>query len=352
MILKMENVVVLIPAYEPEKNFLKFLDELKKEFKNIVVVNDGSGKKYKDIFNEIKNKDIIVIENFINMGKGRALKNGINYILQNYNEDSVIVTADSDGQHLVNDIKLCEKKCLEKPERLILGSRNFNEDNVPIKSKFGNKLTSSMFKLFIGLNINDTQTGLRAFSCRNAKEFLKIEGERFEYETNVLIATKKLRIPIEEVKIATVYINENKSTHFNPLKDSLNIYKLFFKYIMSSLSSFIIDIVFFTLFYNILFGVFDKEAILISTIIARIISSLYNCFINSKIVFEQEKLRKNQFIKYYILVIIQMLVSAFSVYIIDNIINFNATVVKIIIDSIIFVVNFYVQREWVFKERK
>ena len=121
---------------------------------------------------------------------------------------------------------------------------------------------------------------------------------------------------------------------------------------MSSLSSFIIDIVFFTLFYNILFGVFDKEAILISTIIARIISSLYNCFINSKIVFEQEKLRKNQFIKYYILVIIQMLVSAFSVYIIDNIINFNATVVKIIIDSIIFVVNFYVQREWVFKERK
>lgn len=348
----MKNVIVLIPSYEPQIDFLKFLKELKVEFENIVVVNDGSGKKYKKIFEQIKENNITVIENFVNMGKGRALKNGINYILQKYNEDNIIVTADSDGQHLVSDIKKCAEQCAKFPQKLILGCRNFDNENVPYKSKFGNKLTRNMFKLFVGLNITDTQTGLRAFSCKTAKKFLTISGERFEYETNMLIATKKDKIDIDEIEISTVYINENKSTHFNPLKDSINIYKLFFKYIFASISSFLIDILLFTVMYNLLVGVINKEAILVSTVIARIISSIYNYCVNSKLVFEQEKLMKKQFVKYYTLVIIQMCISGLSVYIINNIINFNATFIKIIIDTIIFMVNFCLQREWVFKEKR
>lgn len=348
----MDKVVVLIPAYEPSEKFLMFLNELKTEFKNIVVVNDGSGKKYNKIFEKIKNEDIEVIENVINMGKGRALKNGINYILQHYNKQSVIVTADCDGQHLVSDIKKCCEECIKSPNELVLGCRNFDNEDVPPKSKFGNKTTRNMFKLFVGLNITDTQTGLRAFSYDNAKKFLNIPGERFEYETNVLIATKKYKVNIKEIEIETVYINDNKGTHFNPIKDSFNIYKLFFKYIIASISSFVIDILFFTLIYRILFNFINDTAILISTVIARIISSLYNYLINSKIVFEQEKIKGKQFIKYYMLVIIQMCVSAISVYIVNNFIDFGVTFIKIIIDTIIFVINFYVQREWVFKERK
>jgi len=347
----MEDVILLIPSYQPEKIFIKFLTDAKIHFKNIVVVNDGSGEKYDYIFNEIFKMNITVINNFVNMGKGRALKHGINYILQNYNKNSIIVTADSDGQHSIKDIKNCVNKCKANRSALVLGTRNFNSKHVPNKSKFGNKLTRLMFKLFVGLNISDTQTGLRAFSYENAIKFLKISGERFEYETNMLIETKKLKIDIHEVEIETIYLDGNKSTHFNPIKDSINIYKLFLKYIFSAISSFFIDILFFTLIYHILFGFINNYAILISTVAARIISSLYNYLVNSKLVFEQKNIKGKQFIKYYTLVVIQMCVSALSVYALNHVININVTFIKVIVDTAIFVINFYVQREWVFKDK-
>lgn len=348
----MNNVAVLIPSLEPNEDFVKFLKELKTTFKNIVVVNDGSSKEYDYIFKQITDIEIPVIKNHINLGKGRALKYGINYILNTYEECKVIVTADSDGQHSLDDIQKCAKAALANPDALVLGVRDFDKENVPPRSKFGNKITRNVFKLFVGLNITDTQTGLRAFSTDVAIKIIDVLGERFDYETNMLIATKDKDIPIKEVPIETIYLNENKSSHFNPIKDSFNIYKLFLKYIFSAVSSFIVDIVLFTVFYNILFGVIDSKAILVSTVIARIISSLYNYFINAKLVFKKNS-SKSSIIKYYILVVIQMCVSAGLVYLMDNVLTFlNVTVIKIIIDAVIFVVNFYVQREWIFKKNK
>ena len=348
----MNNVAVLIPSLEPKEDFVEFLKELNLTFKNIVVVNDGSSKEYDYIFNQINDLKIPVIKNHINLGKGRALKYGINYILNTYEECKVIVTADSDGQHSAKDIQKCAKTALENLDKLILGVRDFDKANVPPRSKFGNKITRNVFKLFVGLNITDTQTGLRAFSTDVAIKILDVLGERFDYETNMLIATKDKDIEIKEVEIETIYLNENSSSHFNPLKDSLNIYKLFLKYIFSAVSSFVVDILLFTLFYNMLFGVINNKAILASTVIARIISSLYNYFINAKLVFKKNS-TKSSIIKYYILVLIQMCVSAGLVYVVDNMLTFlNVTVIKIIIDTIIFVVNFYIQREWIFKKTK
>lgn len=348
----MNNVAVLIPSLEPKEDFVEFLKELNLTFKNIVVVNDGSSKEYDYIFNQIKDLEIPVIKNYINLGKGRALKYGINYILNNYDNCRVIVTADSDGQHSAKDIQKCAKMALENVDKLILGVRDFDKANVPPRSKFGNKITRNVFKLFVGLNITDTQTGLRAFSTDVAIKILDVLGERFDYETNMLIATKDKDIEIKEVEIETIYLNENASSHFNPLKDSLNIYKLFLKYIFSAVSSFVVDILLFTLFYNMLFGVINNKAILVSTVIARIISSLYNYFINAKLVFKKNS-SKSSIIKYYILVLIQMCVSAGLVYLVDNVLTFlNVTIIKIIIDTIIFVVNFYIQREWIFKNRR
>lgn len=348
----MNNVAVLIPSLEPKGDFVDFLKELKINFNNIIVVNDGSSKEYDNIFGQIESLDIPVIKNHINLGKGRALKYGINYILNTYEDCRVIVTADSDGQHSAKDIEACAKEALENYDSLILGVRDFDKANVPKRSKFGNKITRNVFKLFVGLNITDTQTGLRAFSRDVAIKILDVAGERFDYETNMLIATKDKDIPIKEVPIETIYLNDNASSHFNPIKDSLNIYKVFFKYIFSAISSFVVDIVLFTVFYNILFGIIDSKAILVSTVIARIISSIYNYIINAKLVFKKAS-SKASVIKYYILVIIQMCVSAGLVYLVDNMLTFlNVTVIKIIIDTIIFVVNFYIQREWIFKKNK
>lgn len=340
------NAVILIPAYNPDEAIMQdFLRELSKKFKDIVIVNDGSDKMHDNFFQKLSN-NYIVINHYKNLGKGRALKTGINYILNEFPNLKVIVTADCDGQHSVKDIEACFKASLNNPDSLVLGTRNFNDKNVPFKSKYGNKITRNMFKIFVGIKITDTQTGLRAMSKDIATKFLDVAGERYEYETNMLITCKNEDIKIYEEEIDTVYINCNELSHFNPVKDSIMIYKLFIKYILASISSFIVDILIFTLILSFIKNI--TNAILISTIIARIISSLYNYLINSKLVFK--KMNKYSLVKYFTLVIIMMFVSGLVVNYLVELTTWNATLVKIIVDAIIFVINFIIQREFIFKK--
>jgi hypothetical protein len=226
----MKNMVVIIPSYKPDKEIMsKFIDELKKEIKNIVIVNDGSGNEYNDYFSTFEKASIPVLRHYVNMGKGRAIKTAFNYICNNYPEFECAVTADCDGQHTVEDIKHCLIETKENPSKLILGVRNFDQKDVPFKSKYGNKITKNIFKVFIGINISDTQTGLRGFTRKTIEKFITTLGERYEYETNMLIDCKLNDIKIKEVPIKTIYINNNKTSHFNPIKDSIMIYKLFFR---------------------------------------------------------------------------------------------------------------------------
>lgn len=346
----MNNVFVVLPTLNPNEKIMNdFLKKLKKEFNNIVVVNDGSDEKYDKYFELLKKDNIIVLKHFINLGKGRGLKTATNYILNNYSKCDVIVTADSDGQHSVQDIKKCAEASLLNPKKYILGVRNFDQSNVPTKSKFGNKITRNVFKIFIGLHITDTQTGLRAMSRWLAPKFLETKGERYEYETNTLIECKTKDIMIKEVPIETIYIDNNSESHFNPVKDSIIIYKLFVKYILASLSSTLLDI----LLFSFLLTIFNKTtlnySIVLSTIIARIISCLYNYKINAKLVFK--KINKTSLVKYFILVGVQMFVSAIAVnYLCTNVFSVNPVGIKLVVDLIIFIANFFIQREFVFKK--
>ena len=281
------------------------------------------------------------------------MKTAFNYILNEVKDLKSVVTADSDGQHLIEDIISCLKSSNKNKNTLILGTRNFektlkkveNGREIPFRSKFGNRLTSLVFKYLLGLKISDTQTGLRAFSQNQVKDFLKVKGERFEYETNMLIDNKNLGYKFKEIPINTVYIKNNESSHFNPIRDSIAIYLLFFKYIIVAILSFAVDIS--------LFGIFRilKFTILNATITARIFSSILNYTLNRNKVFKS--FNKKSLLKYYVLVIIQMFISGYSVKFLHKVIvNENVIFLKIIIDLIIFVVNYYIQREWVFERRE
>ena len=285
--MKNKDVVVVIPTLNPnEKIMSDFMNKLTKSFKNIIIVNDGSRDSYSKYFKDYEKQGIVVLRHHINYGKGRALKTALNYILNEYKDIKAIVTADSDGQHSPEDIEKVANATKKHPEAYVLGSRNFKQDNVPFKSRYGNIITRNVFKIFIGLNITDTQTGLRGMSPEVAKKFLATSGERFEYETNTLIECKEKDIPIIEETIKTIYIDNNSESHFNPFKDSARIYKLFIKYIFSAISSFILDILLFALFMHILPDDISKK-IIVSTICARVISSLYNYLVNAKVVFKK-----------------------------------------------------------------
>ena len=339
-----KDAVVLLPCYNPDEKIMEdFLEELSKTFKNIVIINDGCSKIHEPFFQKLEKK-YPIFNHYINFGKGRGIKNGLNYILNHYPDCKVILTADCDGQHSISDIKKCYEASLKNPNAYVLGYRDFESKCVPFKSKFGNKITNLVFKLFVGLSIRDTQTGLRAMSKSVAIDLLDVSGERYEYETNTLITCKTKDIPLKQVPIKTIYINNNKTSHFNPIKDSFLIYKLFIKYIFSSLSSFFVDILLFTLFLSLF-----KTNIVMATIFSRILSSVYNYIVNAKIVFK--KMNKASLIKFFCLVFIQMWVSAFLVTGLSKVIFISPVLIKILVDFVLFIINFIVQREWIFEKK-
>lgn len=257
----MDEFIILLPALNPPlEAFKTYINELKAEgFMRIMLVDDGSRDDYKEFFKAMEEDGLIVIRHYKNFGKGRALKNAFNYLLNYYDDFSYVICADSDGQHKAGDVKNIAKKAKDLDEPyLILGSRDFDQENVPFKSRYGNKLTSFFYKALFHDEISDTQTGLRAIARPYLKDFLDLEGERFSYEINMLIEASKSDKNILEVPIETVYIGENEESHFDAVKDSIEIYatmfKTFIKFIISGLVSYLVDIGAFEIILNILKG--------------------------------------------------------------------------------------------------
>lgn len=356
----MDKVLIVLPALNPRRVLIDYVDDLiSKGFDSILIINDGSRSEFDIVFSELSfRSEVRIIKHTVNLGKGRGLKNSINYFL---NLDDLakfvgIITVDSDGQHRVSDVAKIRKAMLANPDKLYLGSRNFDKENVPPKSSFGNKVSSRLFKLLYGKKIMDTQTGLRGIPKSIAPKFIALKGERFEYETNMLISAVLNSIEIEEIEIETVYFDNNSETHFRPIQDSLTIMGLlletFFKYILSSLSSFIIDILLFQLLITLFVGFNANARIFASTIIARIGSSLFNYKVNKNLVFENNENDKKTIYKYFSLVIIQLTVSATLVALIYKVTNIQETVIKTAVDAVLFFVSYRIQKLFVFKENQ
>lgn len=352
----MKRTLIVVPAYNPGQELIAYVEELiQSGFDSILLIDDGSKVAHQPLFHELDEKEeVTLLRHAVNLGKGRALKNAINYFLNLSNLDQYcgLITVDSDGQHLIEDVMKMVKDLNQRERALVLGVRNFDETNVPFKSRFGNKITKQLFKLLYGEKLQDTQTGLRGLTKNIAHEFVDLEGERFSYETNVLIHAVRQSIPIDEIVIKTVYIEDNSETHFRPVADSIEIYSLllknFFKYMFSSIASFLIDILLFHLFIGV-FGVMASAIrIMAATIGARIVSSLFNYSVNKLLVFDSDKDVSKTIWKYYALVIVQLMASALLVFTFYNITGFKETSIKIVVDTILFLISYRVQKRYVF----
>lgn len=225
----MNSVVPIIPSLEPDNKLTLLVNNLVAAgYKKILVVDDGS--KDKRIFNKLgRKKEVVILTHERNKGKGEALKTAFRYYKRYLTKKHIgVICLDSDGQHKTNDV-LNISKILCKEDKFILGTRLFNTRSTPLRNKFGNRLTSMLFKMIYKVYIKDTQTGLRAIPNRLIDMHLNTSGSRFEYELNVLINLIKLNEEIKEVDIKTVYLEDsNKHSHFDPIKDSYRVYKVLF----------------------------------------------------------------------------------------------------------------------------
>ena len=231
------QVTVIIPAYNPSEAILEVVDGvLSHGFTDIIIVNDGSKKEKLPLFDCIAKKSgdgigIRVLNHKRNMGKGAALKTGFRYFIKNRGNQSGIVTVDDDGQHLPCDIKKCAIAMI-KSGVMVLGQRDFGKAGVPKKSLIGNSIMASAFKLFTGLKLADTQTGLRAIPRAYIPKLTTLPGNRYDYETIMLAAAKHENWGIKKVKIETVYIDGNKRSNYRALTDSAIIFARMIKYLL------------------------------------------------------------------------------------------------------------------------
>ena len=230
-----KETAIVLPSLDPDKKFSAVVKKLiENGFENIIIVDDGSDEEHQCFFADAEAyPQCHVIHHGVNKGKGRALKTAFSYALNHYEELSGVITIDGDGQHLTEDIIKCGNLMLEKNDKVILGSRDFNQEDVPPRSVAGNKSMSRMFKLFFDIDINDTQTGLRAIPMQYLKSFINIDGERFEYETNMLLMMKRWGIDFIECPIATVYDSEDYSSHYHALKDTARVGKIMARFLFS-----------------------------------------------------------------------------------------------------------------------
>lgn len=227
----LEAVAVILPSLDPDHRFHSVLEGLLEAgFRHIVVVDDGSDAEHQRWFDEARaHEQCHVLVHEVNKGKGRALKDAFAYVRDKLPELRGVVTIDGDGQHLLSDIIACGERMLAEGDKVVMGCRDFSHPDVPPRSVAGNRTTSALFRLCYGIRISDTQTGLRAIPAQYLDRFTRIEGERFEYETNMLLQMKRMGIAFVEQPIATVYDKEEYSSHYNAVKDSWRIFKIMAK---------------------------------------------------------------------------------------------------------------------------
>ena len=359
------NISVILPSLDPDEKLPAVIEGLLEVgFRDILLINDGSKPENLHYFTDAANAhpEITLLHHAVNRGKGAALKTAINYFLIHRPEGMGVVTVDGDGQHHKLDILACAKAMAESGE-VTLGVRDFDHPDVPLRSRFGNKTTCGIFKLFVGMAVSDTQTGLRAIPRKKLGACLAIEGDRFEYETNMLLALKQKNIPFREVKIRTVYIEENKSSHFRVIRDSWRIYKLilahFFRYTLVSISSAVIDEGCYVVFLSLLQGSLTGLALTAgATTAARVISSLFNFFMNKKVVFQSGASTSSALLRYYALALPMLAAQALLTHgayallgLPDDATGLRALIYAVVM-TVLYLVSYMVQQRWVFQEKR
>ena len=218
-----EKRIAVIPAYEPDRRMIDLVNEAWENGFQILIVDDGSGPEYSELFQEAR-KHASIIYYKKNRGKGHALKRAFSWLMANEMGDYSVITLDSDGQHTMKDALRLMEKLSEEPDSMWLGSRVLPKD-APLRSRFGNDVNRFLFRAATHTKVYDVQTGMRAFSSRLLPGMDQIPGERYEYEMNVLLDLARRHIPIREIEIETIYIDGNASSHFRPVPDSVSIYK-------------------------------------------------------------------------------------------------------------------------------
>ena len=340
-------IVIAIPAFQPERSLLELLRDIRQQTGSpIVVVDDGSRQDCWEIFEEAGLIDgVALLRHAVNLGKGAALKTAFNYALCEWPDAAGVVTADADGQHLTEDILRVAERLEAEGDALVLGARQFGE-GVPLRSQLGNRITKGVMRIVAGQHLNDTQTGLRGVPPILLPYMLRIVANGYDFELDMLLVCKHRNIRIVEERIQTVYIAENRSSHFNPLTDSLKIYFTLLRFSLVSIITTLIDnSIFFVLTHPFGWIIWHAQAV------ARLVALLFNYRAARRAVFLKEQGSPLTFLKFLALVIASGTLSYMLMMGLREHAHLALMPAKLTAETLLFFVNFLVQRDLIFASR-
>lgn len=340
------QLCALVPAYKPDRALLDVVSSLSNDqrFLRIFVVDDGSGESFASLFNAAEAiPRVSVLRHAVNLGKGAALKTGMNAILVGMPQCSC-VTVDADGQHTWPDISRVAEAATNNPHALVLGTRLFDGD-VPLRSRIGNTLTRHVFRLVVGHYITDTQTGLRAIPAPLMRDLLALPSNRYEFEMDMLVLAAQKRVHIREETIQTIYLAGNATSHFNPFFDSVRIYFVLLRFALSSGTAYFID------FAAFLFALTLTDSVLASQLFARTCSIPVNFWLVREFTFDARGRPTSQFVFYLLVVLVSGTISYFLQVALNETLGLPVLISKVAVEFVLFFANFLVLRDWVFNKR-
>lgn len=345
------ETVILIPAYKPDAALVNVAKTMHELGYPVLVVNDGSGDAFAETLRETE-AYATVIGYDTNHGKGYALRYGIAAIAERFPDCRYVITADADGQHAPRDIvRVAEKIAAEGG--LVLGCRHFVGE-VPLRSRIGNGITRAVYAISSGVRVQDTQTGLRGVEMAMKDWLLSIEGDRYEYEMNMLMQAAKKKIPIREVTIDTIYENNNEGSHFHPIRDSFRIYSKILKYSAASILSFLLDFVLLLLFNQLFDGFGWKPVIAVTaaTVGARVFSSALNFTMNRKVVFHHKGNLWAALGEYYVLAAFVLGAKVVLLNLLHTVLPLRLGISNVITETVLYFLSYQVQKKLIFASKK
>ncbi len=344
---------VIITIYKEDKHTLDLCNRLKElGAENIVIVNDGCVQK-SNFINELVSMGCHIVTLEKRKGKGVSLRAGFEFAEKNLFNITGFITADADGQHKAEDIMRVSRALELRPDSLIIGCRDGKKSNLNIIRRIGKSFSQVYFRVVTGTYCKDTLSGLRGIPAVLYNALIKTEGDNFDYEMNFLTKCADLKIPFFNVNITSVPPSNNEKSSYRLIRDTYLIYKTPLKFATASIGCTAVDLVLFTLFTILLpsKGLWEQFSVAIATLLARIVSGSMNFMINRKMIFDNDGKTGKQAVRFIILFVCIMCASSLIVTLL-SFLPVPPTIIKAIVDLLLWAVNYTVQRKWVFKENK
>ncbi len=213
------EIAILIPAHNEEKNIGGLVSALKKDYETVIVVDDGSRDKTNVL---ARDAGAVVLTHPVCRGKGEALKTGFAYVLSH--RIPAVLTMDGDGQHPVSDVRSFTDAYRKNGNiSMWVGKRKIKGTGMPLIRRLTNVSMSLVISLFSGQWIPDTQCGFRLIK-RDIIEKVNLRTSHFETESELLIKSGWYGFRISSVTISTVYSDEKSK--INPNTDTIRFFKM------------------------------------------------------------------------------------------------------------------------------